>query len=70
MPKVKNKVIVLTRDELGGKMMKEFAALRAETYSYITDINDEDKKAKGTIKCLKKEILYLKIIKPLKLKTK
>ena len=68
MPKVKNKVIVLTRDELGGKMMKEFAALRAETY--ITDSNDEDKKAKGTIKCLKKEILYLKIIKPLNLKTK
>ena len=49
------------KDELGGKMMKEFAALRAETYSYITDSNDEDKKAKGTIKCLKKEI-YLKII--------
>ena len=62
------------KDELGGKMMKEFAALRAETYSYITDSNDEDKKAKGTIKCLKKEILYLKIInivqKPLNLKTK
>ena len=50
------------KDELGGKMMKEFAALKAETYSYITDSNDEDKKAKGTIKCLKKEILYLKII--------
>ena len=62
------------KDELGGKMMKEFAALRAETYSYITDSNDEDKKAKGTIKCLKKEILYLKIINivqnPLNLKTK
>ena len=62
------------KDELGGKMMKEFAALRAETYSYITDSNDEDKKAKGTIKCFKKEILYLKIInivqKPLNLKTK
>ena len=62
------------KDELGGKMMKKFAALRAETYSYITDSNDEDKKAKGTIKCLKKEILYLKIInivqKPLNLKTK
>ena len=50
------------KDELGGKMMNKFAALRAETYSYITDSNDEDKKAKGTIKCLKKEILYLKII--------
>ena len=62
MPKVKNKVIALTKDELGGKVMTEFAALRAETYSYTTDSNDEDKKAKGTIKCLKKEILYLKII--------
>ena len=32
------------KDELGGKiMMKEFPALRAETCSYLTDNNNEDK---------------------------
>ena len=36
------------KDELRGKIMKEFPALRAKTYSYLTDYNDEDKKAKGT----------------------
>ena len=36
------------KDELDGKMMKEFAELRAKTYSYLTDNNNEDKKAKGT----------------------
>ena len=27
--------------------MKEFVGLRAKTYSYLKDNNDEDKKAKG-----------------------
>ena len=31
--------------------MKEFATLREKTYSYLTDIKDENKKAKGTKKC-------------------
>ena len=31
--------------------MEEFSALRTKTYSYLTDNNDEDKKAKGTKKC-------------------
>ena len=39
--------------------MKEFAALRAKTYSYLTGINDEDKKAKGTKNCVIKEKLKL-----------
>ena len=43
--------------------MKEFAALRAKTYSCLTENNDEDKKAKGTKKCVIKENLNLKIIK-------
>ena len=30
--------------------MKEFVRLRANTYSYLTDDNDESKKAKGTRK--------------------
>ena len=28
--------------------MKEFVKLRAKTYSYLKDNNDEDKKGKGT----------------------
>ena len=31
------------RDKLGGKMMKEFFALRAKTYCYLSDNNDEAK---------------------------
>ena len=36
------------KDELGGKIMKEFAALRAKTYSYLTENSGENKNAKGT----------------------
>ena len=39
------------KDELGGKMMKEFCALRAKTYTYLMDDDSEKKKAKG-IKCV------------------
>ena len=42
------KVIGLIKDELGGRIIKEFVALRPKTYSYITDDCKEDKKAKGT----------------------
>ena len=45
LPKGKiRKVIGLVRDELGGKIMKEFFGLRAKTYSYLKDNYDEDKK--------------------------
>ena len=37
-------------DELGGKIMAKFLALRPKTYSYLTDDCKEDKKAKGTKK--------------------
>ena len=33
------------KDELDVKIMKEFTALKAKTYIYLTDNNDEDKKA-------------------------
>ena len=35
--------------------MREFAALRQKMYSYLTDDGDEDKKAKGTKKCVIKQ---------------
>ena len=33
--------------ELSGKILKEFAALWKKAQSYLTCINDKDKKAKG-----------------------
>ena len=54
LPTGKNKkVIGLMKDELGGKIMKEFVTLRPKIYSYLTDDCEEDKKAKGTKKCYK-----------------
>ena len=39
--------------------MIEFAALRPKSYSYITDDNNENKKAKGTRKCgTKKKLTF------------
>ena len=49
------KVIGLMKDELGGKVITEFVALRPKTYSYLTDDCKEDKKAKGTKKCVVKK---------------
>ena len=43
------------KDELGRKIMKEFAASRAKRYSYLTDNNDEYKKQKSLKKCHKKK---------------
>ena len=51
------KVLGLIKDELGGKITREFAALRPKTYSYITDDDSIVKKAKGTKKCVRKRIL-------------
>ena len=53
LPTGKNrKVIGLMKDELGGKVITEFVALIPKTYSYLTDDCKEDKKAKGTKKCV------------------
>ena len=52
LPKEKNeKVIGLMKNQLGGKIMKEFAVLRATTYSYLITTM-EIKKAKDTKKCI------------------
>ena len=40
------------KDKLGGKIMKEFVALRAKTYAYLIDDDGEVKKSKGTKKCV------------------
>ena len=58
LPKGKNKkVIGLMKDELGGKIITKFHALRAKTCSYLMDGGREDKKAKGTKKCVIKRKL-------------
>ena len=36
------------KDELGGKVMTEFAAFRPKTYSYLMDNSKNDKKANRT----------------------
>ena len=58
LPMGKNKkVIGLMKDELGGKIITEFVTLRPKTYSYLTDDGKEDKKAKGTKKCVIKKMI-------------
>ena len=48
------------KDELGAKIMIEFCALRAKAYSYRLDDDAENKKAKGTKKCIVKRELTFK----------
>ena len=54
------KVIGRFKDELGMKIMTEFCALRAKTYSYRLDDDTEMKKAKGMQKCIVKRELAFK----------
>ena len=57
-PMGKNKkVIGLIKYEIGGKIITEFVTLRPKTYSYLTDDGKEDKKAKGTKKCVIKKMI-------------
>ena len=60
LPVGKNKkVIGLFKEELGGKIIIEFCALRAKAYAYRLDDDTEKKKAKGTKKCIvKREITF------------
>ena len=53
LPISKNKKVPgLFKDELGGKIIKQFCVLRAKTYAYLMDDDSEKKKAKGTKKCV------------------
>ena len=64
LPMGKNKkVIGLMKDELGGEIITEFVTLRPKTYSYLTDDGKEDKKAKGTKKCVIKKMIKFNDIK-------
>ena len=48
--KEKIKVIGLMKQELAGKIVKEFRGLRGKIYSYLIDNGSEDRNAKGTKK--------------------
>ena len=51
------KVIGLMKDELGGKIITEFVTLKPKTYWYLINDCKEDKKAKGTKKCVIKRMI-------------
>ena len=58
LPKCMNKKnIDFFKDELGGKIMKEFVGLRAKTYAYLMDNDSEKKQTKVTKKFVIKGIL-------------
>ena len=53
------KVIGMFKDELGGKIMIVFCALKAKAYAYLIEDGKEHKKAKGTKKfIIKREITF------------
>ena len=56
---VNKKVLGMFKDELGGKIMKEFCTLSAKTYTYLMDDDSENKKAKGIKRCVVKRRLML-----------
>ena len=58
LPKGKNKKVTgMFQDELGGKIMKKFCALRAKTCAYLMDGDSEKKK--GTKKyIIKRELMF------------
>ena len=51
------------KDELGGKVITEFVTLRPKTCSYLTDDCKEDKKSKGTKKCVIRRMIKFNVYK-------
>ena len=51
------------KEELGGKIMKEFCALRAKAYAYLMEDDSEKRKATGVKRCVIKREWCLKTIK-------
>ena len=64
------KVIGKFKDELGGKIIVKFCALRAKAYAYKLDYDTENKKLKEQRSALSKEKSYLKTMLILYLKMK
>ena len=64
LPIEKNKKVPgLFKDELGGKIITEFAALIPKAYSYLDDDGNEHKKSKGTKRCVIKQKLMFQNFK-------
>ena len=64
------KVVGLMKDELGGKLMTKFVALKQKSQSYLIVDDDKNKKSKGTEKCVIKRNLKSKYQKKKKRKKK
>ena len=65
------KVIGLMKDELGGRIMKEFFGLGSKCYSYLMDDGEVDKRAKVIKKCVRKRyLLFNNYVESLKEKKK
>ena len=48
-----------SKDELGGKIMKNFSALRAKTYTYLMDDDSENKRVKKVKRCvIKRKLMF------------
>ena len=64
LPIGKNKEVPgLFRNELGGKIITEFVALRPKAYSYLNDYGNDHKKSKDTKKCVIKQKLMFQNFK-------
>ena len=50
----------LFKDELGGKLITEFAALRPKAHAYLDGYSNEHKKAKDRKKCAIKKVYVSK----------
>ena len=64
------KLIGLMKNELAGEIITEFVALRAKTYAYLKDHDEEEKRAKRIKKCVRKRRIKFHDYKDCSLKNK